>query len=62
MAEREREVIVTDDGPRGGGGALIAVVMLIVVVVVLFLIFGRGLLSGSSETKVDVDVNPTSGR
>ena len=56
MAEREREVIVTNDGGGGGGTAIIAVVLLIAVVVVLFLVFGRGLLSGDGATDINADI------
>ena len=56
MAEREREVIVTDGGDRGGGGAIIAVVLLIAVLVVLFFVFGRGLLNGDGATDINADV------
>jgi uncharacterized membrane protein len=56
MAEREREVIVTDGGDRGGGGAIIAVVLLIAVLVVLFFVFGRGMLSGDGDKDINADV------
>jgi uncharacterized membrane protein len=56
MVERERTVI--NSGGGGGGGATIAVILLIIAVaVVLFLVFGRGLLSGGETTKIDADVN-----
>ncbi|MGZ8310783.1 MAG: hypothetical protein ACXWUP_09145 [Allosphingosinicella sp.] len=55
MAERERETIVTTD--RGGsGGTVLAVVLLIAVLVVLFLVFGRGLMSGGTD-KIEADVS-----
>lgn len=58
MVERERETIVaTDNGGGRGGGTLLAVVLLIALLVVLFLLFGRGLLNGSSTEKVDADVD-----
>ena len=53
--EPDREVIVTDGGGGGGGGVLVAVVLLLVVVVVLFLLFGRGMLGGTTE-KIEADV------
>ena len=53
--EPDREVIVTDGGGSGGGGVLVAIVLLLVVVVVLFLLFGRGMLGGTTE-KIDADV------
>jgi hypothetical protein len=55
MAEREREVIVTDGGDRGSGGAILAVVLVVALLVVLFLVFGRDMLSGG-DTKIDADV------
>lgn len=55
MADREKEVIVTDGG-GGNGGVLIAVVLLIVVVVVLFLLFGRGLLNGNADKDINADI------
>lgn len=55
MAERERETIVHTDG-GGGGGTLLAVVLLIAVLVVLFLLFGRGLISGGETDKIEADV------
>jgi len=64
MAERERETVVyTDGGSRGGGTALVALAV-IALLVVLFLVFGRGLISGSTTHKIDahVDINtPSSG-
>ena len=61
MAEHEREretVVVTDTGERRGGGGLAAILLVIVLAVILFLVFGRGLLSGGgTETiKADVDI------
>ena len=56
MAEHERETIVTTDGGGGGGGAVLAVVLVLAVVVVLFLLFGRGLLNGSSTDTIKADV------
>jgi predicted metalloprotease len=59
MVERERETIVTTDNGGGrGGGTLLAVVLLIALLVVLFLLFGRGLLGGTTE-KIDADVDVT---
>jgi len=62
MADREREVIVTNDGGRGGGGAgmIIGVVLVLAVVVVLFLVFGRGLLGGGDkDINVKIDTPAT---
>jgi hypothetical protein len=55
MAEREKEVIVTDGG-GGGSGAIIAVVLVIALLVVLFLVFGRGLMNSSNPTDIKADV------
>lgn len=59
MAEHERETIVHTDGGGRGGGTLLAVVLLIALLVVLFLLFGRGLLSGSETKEIDADVDIT---
>ena len=60
MAEREKEVIVTDGGGGGGGsGAIVAVVLLIVVLVGLYLVFGTHLLRGGS-TDVNLNINTPS--
>lgn len=56
MAEREREVIVTDGGRSGGSTALIAVVLLIAVLGLLFYLFGQDMLNGSA-TDVKADIN-----
>jgi predicted metalloprotease len=56
MAEREREVIVTDGGGGGGSGVIIGVVLVIAVVVVLFLLFGRGLLGGGETKDINADI------
>jgi hypothetical protein len=54
MAEREKEVIVTDSG--GGSGAIIAVVLLIALLVVLFLVFGTNFMRGNNPTDIKADV------
>lgn len=56
MAEREREVIVTDGGRGGGSGAIIAVVLLVALLVVLYLIFGTHLLRGS-DTNINLKLD-----
>ena len=65
MAEREREVIVTDGGRSGGGAAVAIVAIVLVLLVALFFLFGRGMLNGEPATKsikADVDVNlPSTG-
>jgi hypothetical protein len=56
MAERERETIVTTGG-GGGGSTAVIVLAIIAILVVLFLVFGRGLLSGSETKTIKADVN-----
>ena len=58
MAEREREVIVTNGG-GGSGGAIVAVVLIIAVLVGLYLFFGTHLLRGA-DTNVNINVNTPS--
>ena len=53
VVERQTTVVT---GGGGGGGTLIAVLVLIVGLVVLFLLFGQGLLGGSDDLNVNVDV------
>lgn len=60
MADTERtEVIYTDGGGRSGGSTAIVAVAVLAILVVLFLVFGRGLISGSDTKtiKADVDIN-----
>ena len=58
MADTERrEVIYTDGGSRGGGSTAIVAVAVLAILVVLFLVFGRGLLSGSDTKTVKADVD-----
>lgn len=56
MADREREVIVTDGGRSSGSGAIIAVVLLIALLVVLFLVFGQDLIGGGDTKDIDADI------
>jgi hypothetical protein len=56
MADREKEVIVTDSGGGGGSGAIIAVVLLIAVLVVLYLLFGTNLLRSNDGTDLKADI------
>ena len=56
MAEREREVIVTDGGRSGGSTALIAVVLLIAVLGLLFYLFGQDMINGKA-TDINADIN-----
>jgi hypothetical protein len=58
MADTERtEVIYTDGGGRSGGSTAIIAVAVIAILVVLFLVFGRGLINGSSTKTVKADVD-----
>jgi uncharacterized membrane protein YdfJ with MMPL/SSD domain len=62
MAERETERVIVTDGGRRGGGATAAIVLLVVaILVVLFLVFGRGLLNGSSTKTINADVHVNTG-
>jgi hypothetical protein len=62
MAEHETERVVVTDGGRGGGGATVAIVLLVIaVLVVLFLLFGRGMLNGSSTKTINADVHVSKG-
>ena len=53
----ERETIITDTRRGGGGAGVVAVVAILLLLVVLFLVFGRGLLSGSDTKTVKADVD-----
>ena len=59
MAEREKEVIVTDGGGGGGGGAIVAIVLIIAVLIGLYLFFGTHLLRGGTSD-VNINVNTPS--
>ena len=59
MAEREKEVIVTDGGGGGGGGAIVAIVLIIAVLIGLYLVFGTHLLRGGTSD-VNINVNTPS--
>ncbi len=52
MAEREREVIVTNGG-GGGSGAIVAIVLIIAVLVGLYIVFGTHLVRGS-DTNINL--------
>lgn len=56
MAEREREVIVTEGGRGTGSGMIIGIVLVLAVIVVLFLVFGRGLLGGDGTKDINADI------
>ena len=60
MADIERrEVIYTDGGGRSSGSTAIVAVAVLAILVVLFLVFGRGLISGgdTKTVKADVDIS-----
>ena len=59
MAEREKEVIVTDGGGGGGGGAIVAIVLIIAVLIGLYLVFGTHLLRNTTSD-VNINVNTPS--
>ncbi len=61
MAEREREVIVTNDGGGGGAGMLIGVVLVLALLAVLFFVFKDNILgSGTSDINADVKIETPS--
>jgi hypothetical protein len=57
MAEREREVIVTNDGGGGGSGfgMLAGVILVLAVLAILFFVFKDNIL-GSGTTDINADV------
>ena len=56
MAEREREVIVTNDGGGGSGfGMLAGVILVLAVLAILFFVFKDNIL-GSGTTDINADV------
>jgi uncharacterized membrane protein len=55
MAEREREVIVTNDGGGGGFGMLAGVILVLAVLAVLFFVF-KDQIMGSGRTDINADV------
>ena len=55
MAEREKEVIVTNDGGGGGAGMLIGVILVLAVLAVLFFVFKDNIF-GSGTKNIDADV------
>ena len=60
MAERETERIVVTETRGGGGSTAIVALIVVALLVVLFLLFGRGLLSGSDvPDKIEADVDVT---
>jgi hypothetical protein len=56
MADREREVIVTDGGGGGAGfGMLAGVILVLAVLAILFLVFKDRILGGG-DTNIKADV------
>ncbi len=56
MAEREREVIVTNDGGGGGGlGMLAGVILVLALLAILFFVF-KDQIMGSGATDINADV------
>ena len=58
MAEREREVIVTNgDGGGGGGfGMLAGVILVLAVLAILFFVFKDSILGGGRDINADVKI------
>ena len=56
MAEREKEVIVTNDGGGGGGfGMLAGVILVLAVLAILFFVF-KDRIMGSQDINADVKI------
>lgn len=61
MADREKEVIVTNDGGGGGGaGMLIGVVLVLAVLGILFFVFKDRILGHGSDINADVKIETPS--
>ena len=62
MAERENEVIVTNDGDGGGSGfgMLAGVILVLAVLAVLFFVFKDRIMGGSSDINADVKIETPS--
>lgn len=58
MADREKEVIVTNDGGGGGAGfgMLAGVILVLAVLAVLFFVFKDQIIGGDTNIKADVKV------
>ena len=57
MAEREKEVIVTNDGGGGGFGMLAGVILVLAVLAILFFVFKDNILgSGTQDINADVKI------
>jgi hypothetical protein len=61
MAEREKEVIVTDGGGGGSGfGMLAGVILVLAVLAILFFVFKDRIIGGSSDINADVKIETPS--
>ena len=58
MAEREREVIVTNDGGGSGFGMLAGVILVLAVLAILFFVFKDRILGGG-DINADVKIETT---
>jgi uncharacterized membrane protein len=56
MADREKEVIVTDGGGGAGFGMLAGVILVLAVLAVLFFVFKDRIMGGDTNIKADVKV------
>lgn len=61
MAEREKEVIVTNgDGGGSGFGMLAGVILVLAVLAILFFVFKDRIIGGSSDINADVKIETPS--
>ena len=61
MAEREKEVIVTNgDGGGSGFGMLAGVILVLAVLAILFFVFKDRIIGGSSDINADVKIESPS--
>ncbi len=57
MADREKEVIVTNDGSGGSGfGMLAGVILVLAVLAILFFVFKDRIMGGSTDINADVKI------
>ena len=61
MEEREPDRVVYVDRRRGGGATAAIVLLILALIVILFLVFGRGLLNGSTTKTINADVHVSGG-
>ena len=61
MAEREKEVIVTDGGGGGSGfGMLAGVILVLAVLAILFFVFKDRIIGGGHDINADVKIETPS--